>query len=98
MANRDQWQSVKAIVAFEPGCGFVFSQGGLPKPVPTFFDTIEGVTVPMADFMALTKLAIIVFYGDNIPSEPTDVPTQDAWRGRLEMARVWAETVNRHGG
>lgn len=91
-------QNVKAIVAFEPGSGFVFPQGELPKPVPTSFDTIEGVPVPMADFMALTKLPIIIFYGDNIPSQPSVVPTQDAWRGRLEMARVWAETVNKHGG
>ncbi|WP_092177042.1 alpha/beta fold hydrolase [Bosea sp. OK403] len=89
---------VKAIVAFEPGSGFVFPQGELPKPVPTSFDMIEGVPVPMADFMALTKLPIIVFYGDNIPAKPTDVPTQDAWRGRLEMARIWADTVNKHGG
>lgn len=91
-------QNVKAIIAFEPGSGFVFPQGELPKPVPTSFDTLEGVPVPMADFMALTKLPIIIFYGDNIPSKPTDVPTQDAWRGRLEMARIWADTVNRHGG
>ena len=91
-------QNVKAIVAFEPGSGFVFPQGELPRPVPTSFDTLEGVAVPMADFMALTKVPIIIFYGDNIPSKATDVPTQDAWRGRLEMARAWTDTVNRHGG
>jgi hypothetical protein len=90
--------NVKAIVAFEPGSGFVFPQSELPKPVPTSFDTIEGVPVPMSDFMALTKLPIIIFYGDNIPAKPTNVPTQDAWRGRLEMARVWADAVNKHGG
>jgi hypothetical protein len=91
-------QNIKAIVAFEPGSGFVFPDSELPKPVSTSFDTLEGVPVPMSDFMALTKLPIIVFYGDNIPSKPTDVPTQDAWRGRLEMARIWAGTVNKHGG
>ncbi len=90
--------NVKAVVAFEPGSGFVFPESELPKPVPTSFDTLEGVAVPMSDFMALTKVPIIVFYGDNIPSKPTDVPTQDAWRGRLEMARIWAGTVNKHGG
>jgi hypothetical protein len=90
--------NVKAVVAFEPGSGFVFPDGELPKPVPTSFDTLEGVPVPMSDFAALTKVPIIVFYGDNIPSKPTDVPTQDAWRGRLEMARIWRDTVNRHGG
>jgi hypothetical protein len=91
-------QNVKAIVAFEPGSGFVFPEGELPKPIPTSFDTLEGVPVPMADFMALTKVPIIIFYGDNIPAKQTDVPTQDAWRGRLEMARIWRDTVNKHGG
>lgn len=91
-------KNVKAIVAFEPGSGFVFPQGELPKPVPTAFDTLEGTPVPMSDFMALTKLPIIIFYGDNIPSKASDVPTQDAWRGRLEMARIWRDTVNKHGG
>lgn len=91
-------QNVKAIIAFEPGSGFVFPQGELPKPVPTSFDTLEGVPVPMTDFVALTKLPILIFYGDNIPAKPSDVPTQDAWRGRLEMARMWADTVNKHGG
>jgi hypothetical protein len=90
--------NVKAVVAFEPGSGFVFPDGELPKPVPTSFDTLEGTPVPMSDFMALTKLPIIIFYGDNIPSKPTEMPTQDAWRGRLEMARLWADAVNKHGG
>ncbi|GLK85612.1 alpha/beta hydrolase [Ancylobacter defluvii] len=91
-------RNVKAIVAFEPGSGFVFPQGELPKPVPTSFDTLEGTPVPMADFLALTKVPILIFYGDNIPAAPTEVPTQDAWRGRLEMARLWRDTVNKHGG
>ena len=91
-------QNVKAIIAFEPGSGFVFPEGELPQPVRTSFDTVEGVPVPMADFMALTKLPIIIFYGDFIPDKPTEVPTQDAWRGRLEMARIWRDTVNKHGG
>jgi hypothetical protein len=52
----------------------------------------------MSDFMALTKVPIVIFYGDFIPEKPTEVPTQDAWRGRLEMARIWRDTVNKHGG
>lgn len=91
-------QNVKAIVAFEPGSGFVFPRGELPKLIPTSFDTLEGVPVPMADFLPLTRIPIVIFYGDNIPEKPTDIPTQDAWRGRLEMARVWRDTVNKHGG
>jgi hypothetical protein len=52
----------------------------------------------MADFMKLTKIPIIIFYGDNIPEKPIDNPGQDGWRVRLEMARKWRDAVNRHGG
>ena len=50
-----------------------------------------------ADFRALTRIPIIVFYGDNIPVQPTRMPAQDSWRVRLAMARVWRDTVNKHG-
>jgi hypothetical protein len=36
--------------------------------------------------------------GDYIPDEPSDIPTQDAWRVRLAMAQEWRGAVNRHGG
>ena len=46
----------------------------------------------MAEFMALTQIPIIIFYGDNIPTEPTD----DAGAGQLARAarhgRLWVET------
>ncbi|QIB34696.1 alpha/beta hydrolase [Ancylobacter pratisalsi] len=89
---------VKGIVAFEPGSSFVFPEAEVPSPIVTSFDTIAGAPVPMTDFMALTRIPIIIFYGDSIPAKPSDIPTQDAWRGRLEMARLWRDTVNKHGG
>ena len=49
-------------------------------------------------FMALTRIPILVLYGDNIPEQPMDLPAQDSWRARLVMARQWRDTVNRHGG
>ena len=92
-------QNVKAIVAFEPGSGFVFPEGELPTPMPSSFDTLEGVPVPMSDFMALTKHADRHLLRRQHPgASRSDVPTQDTWRGRLEMARLWRDTVNRHGG
>ncbi|MBQ7516411.1 MAG: alpha/beta hydrolase, partial [Schwartzia sp.] len=33
-----------------------------------------------------------------IADEYTEAWNADGWRARLEMARLWAETVNRHGG
>jgi hypothetical protein len=90
--------NVKAIVAFEPGSSFIFPEGELPAPIPSAFDTVKGVAVPMPHFVALTKIPILVLYGDNIPDHPIDLPAQDSWRARLEMARKWRDTVNRHGG
>lgn len=90
--------NVKAIVSFEPGSNFVFPEGEVPPAKPSSADTVTGVPVPLSSFMALTKIPIVIFYGDNIPDAPSDIPTQDAWRVRLEMARAWVEAVNRHGG
>jgi hypothetical protein len=89
---------VKAIVAFEPGSSFVFPEGELPTPIVNAFDTVEGVPVPLPQFMALTRIPILVVYGDNIPAQPVALPTQDAWRARLQMAKMWRDSVNRHGG
>ena len=91
-------QNVKAIVAFEPGSGFVFPEGEVPPPKPSAFDTVQGAAVPMLQFMALTKIPILIVYGDNIPVQPMQMPAQDSWRARLEMARLWRDTVNKHGG
>ncbi|MEC5397374.1 alpha/beta hydrolase [Uliginosibacterium sp. H1] len=89
---------VKAVVAFEPGSGFVFPEGEVPAPMPSAFDTLQGQAIPMKDFMALTKIPIVIYYGDNIPATPSAMPGQDSWRVRLAMARAWRDAVNRHGG
>jgi len=89
---------VKAIVAFEPGSSFVFPAGEVPADMPSAFDTLKGVPVPIDDFLKLTKIPIVICYGDNIPDQPTTMPAQDSWRVRLAMARLWRDTVNRHGG
>lgn len=89
---------VKAIVSFEPGSSFLFPEGEAPAPIPSAFDTVQAVTVPAAQFMALTRIPILVIYGDNIPAQPVTLPAQDSWRARLQMARQWRDTINRHGG
>ena len=90
--------NVRAIVAYEPGSGFVFPEGEVPAPMPSANGTLEGVAVPLADFQKLTRIPIVVYYGDNIPEQPTTSPTEDNWRVRLAMARLWRDAVNRHGG
>jgi len=66
--------------------------------MPSSGGTLEAVGVPLSDFMLLTRIPNIIFYGDNIPEQPMVVPSQDQWRVRLAMARLWADAVNRRGG
>lgn len=89
---------VRAVVAYEPGSNFVFPEGEVPAPMPSAAGPLEAVAVPMADFMKLTRIPIVIYYGDFIPEQPTTNPGQDGWRVRLAMARLWAEAVNRRGG
>ncbi len=91
-------QNVKAIVSYEPGSGFLFPEGEVPIPMPSSGGTLEAVAVPMQEFMQLTKIPIVIYYGDYIPNEPNDNPGQDGWRVRLEMAKLWRDAVTRHGG
>jgi pimeloyl-ACP methyl ester carboxylesterase len=91
-------QNIKAIVSYEPGSGFVFPEGEVPAPIPMAGGALTAFGVPLSDFMKLTKIPIIIYYGDFIPEKPIDNPGQDGWRARLEMARLWMDTVNRYGG
>jgi pimeloyl-ACP methyl ester carboxylesterase len=91
---------VKAVVAYEPYSGFVFPKGELPPPIKSsgLFGELKGVEITLADFNKLTKIPIVIYYGDNIVKEPTTVWNGDHWRAGLEMARIWAATINKHGG
>ena len=89
---------VKAIVALEPGSGFVFPAGDVPADMPSAAGVLTADAVPLADFLRLTRLPIVISYGDNFPLEPTAQRGQDNWRVRLAMARLWVGAVNRHGG
>jgi hypothetical protein len=91
-------QHVKAIVSYEPGSGFLFPEGEVPPPVESSSGALSASAVPMTDFMRLTKIPIIIYYGDNIPDKPSPNPGADGWRARLAMARLWRDAVNRHGG
>jgi len=90
--------NIRAIVAYEPGSNFMFPEGEVPPPMPSAAGTLEGVAVPLAEFMQLTKIPIVIYYGDNIPDQPTANMGQDNWRVRLAMARLWRDAVNRKGG
>lgn len=91
-------RNVKAVVSFEPGSNFPFPAGELPEPVAHASGQAFGIPVSMDEFMALTRIPILIYYGDGIPEKPSTNPGQDQWRANLELARKWRETVNRHGG
>ena len=90
--------NVKGVVAFEPGSGFVFPEGEVPPSMPSAAGPLDPVAIPLADFRQLTRIPIVIYYGDNIPETPDVVPGRDNWRVRLQMARLWRDAVNRHGG
>jgi pimeloyl-ACP methyl ester carboxylesterase len=89
--------NVKAIVSYEPA-RFFFPEGEAPAPIPNAYVALDTGAVPMEDFVKLTKIPIVIYYGDNIPKAPVEDAGQDSWRACLEMARLWAEAVNKHGG
>ena len=60
-------QNIKAIVSYEPGSGFLFPEGEVPEPIPMTGGTMAASGVPLSDFMKLTMIPIIIYYGDNIP-------------------------------
>lgn len=91
-------RNIRAIVAYEPGSNFIFPDGETPPPMPSSAGPLEAIGVPLPEFMKLTKIPIIIFYGDNIPEKPTANPGQDFWRVRLAMAGLFRDAVNRRGG
>ena len=91
---------VKGIAAYEPGSGFPFTAGEEPAPVKnhSFFGDFKADAVPMAEFKKLTRFPIVIYYGDFIPKSESNNPHADYWRAAVEMAHLWADVVNRHGG
>ena len=91
---------VRAIVSYEPGSGFVFPEGETPEPLQTIspFGALGATSIPLVDFEKLTRFPIIIYYGDYIPDDPSDNWAMDSWRVRLQMARLFAECINIHGG
>ncbi len=91
-------QNIKAIASYEPGSGFLFPEGEVPSPVESSSGPVMALGVPMTDFLKLTKIPIIIYYGDFIPEKPDPNPGVDGWRARMEMAKKWRDTVNKYGG
>ena len=78
--------NVKAIVSYEP-VNFVFPDQDLPA----------GETgIPAEEFAKLTQLPIQLIFGDYISAEGNH--WQRWWHNQLNRARLFVDTINRHGG
>ncbi len=83
--------AVKAIVAIEPG-GFAFPERQTPA------DNRGGKGITLEEFKKLTKIPIVVYFGDYIPTEETKAYSLNFWRSVLATAKQWAKLVNDYGG
>lgn len=89
--------NVKAVVAYEPG-NYVFPEGEVPATISGLTGTITANSVAMEDFIKLTKIPIILYFGDYIPNEPSNQLGAENWRTRLQMGKHFVEAINKHGG
>lgn len=89
--------NVKAIVSYEPGT-YPFPTGELPEPIEGRTGVLSGVEVPLDDFLRLTKIPIVMYFGDNIGEEVTEELGAENWRTRQSLGKLFVETINRHGG
>lgn len=92
-----QNKEVKGVVSYEPG-GFVFPEGEVPAPIEGLTGGVSGIPVPPEQFEQLTKIPIVLYFGDYIPEIPSQNLGDENWRVRLQMARKFVETINKHGG
>lgn len=91
---------VKGVIALEPGT-FPFPEGEVPATEKTSSPfPAPGMSVSKEDFMKLTKIPIVVYFGDNIPTGDKPVANWglDNWRVRLNLARKWEQTMKKYGG
>lgn len=89
--------NVRGIVSYEPG-GYIFPEGEVPEPIQGLTGTLRGTGVPMEQFIKLTQIPIVLYFGDYVPEEVTDKLGSENWRTRLQMGRKFVEAINRHGG
>lgn len=92
---------VKAVIAYEPGA-CAFPEGERPEepeiahPLVKEFQAPQ--MVPMEEFKKLTKMPILIIYGDNISETPSEIFNVEVWRMAKYRAKQFVDAVNRHGG
>lgn len=92
---------VKAVVAFEPGaCAFPNEMPPADVPVGNRLagERLVPRMVPMARWARLTKVPILIVFGDHIADEPSRIFNVDVWRIARARARQFVELINAQGG
>ena len=92
---------IKAVVAYEPGQ--VVLPQGVTAPAQPYknalaYEMLQPITVPEAEFNKLTKIPILIIYGDNIATEPSEIFNVDVWRLSRAYAETFVKEVNARGG
>lgn len=94
-------ERVKAIVAYEPGA-CAFPETDIPAAIPAGVDLVNENQAPQLvseeQFRNLTKMPILIIFGDNIATEQSEIFNSEVWRVASQRARQFVETVNRYGG
>lgn len=91
---------VKSLVLYEPGgCSLPFPSGEVPSAnditMPAYLPIKE---ISREDFSKLSRIPIILYFGDYIPKEHSENPYLEEWRLRIELIRVWEDILRKHGG
>ncbi|HHE3461227.1 alpha/beta fold hydrolase [Pasteurella multocida] len=88
---------VKGIVAYEQD-SFPFPEGEVPPTMTSAFGDVAPMKVSAEQFAKLTKLPIVIYFGDFISDKPSDKQGENQWYIRMKLAKQWADVVNKHGG
>ena len=91
-------QSGPGVLVTHSQGGFPFPESDMPEPVEAGYYTVEGVPMSDEDFAKMIEKPIVVYFGDYIPDEESDLPAENFWRAVREMGYQFAETVNERGG
>lgn len=92
-----QSPAVRAVAAYEPGA-FVFPQDDLPPAIDGATGGAAPIAISREAFLKLTKIPLVIYFGDYIPEETSKNLGDENWRVRLQMARQFVQAVNQNGG
>jgi pimeloyl-ACP methyl ester carboxylesterase len=94
-----QTNKIAAVAAYEPG-NYLFPENEVPDALPSRTGALRGVGIPMDEFIKLTRIPIVIYFGDYIPEadQISDDLGAENWRVRLELGRRFVSTVNKYGG